>query len=267
MSLKSILEKITEQEEILAQPLDPESKVYGTMQAQQRNAREALNSLNFEYKTTLISQTLLIVAKTESSEVAKHAEELGTFIAYGDSAINNAVNSLDEGFLGKSLSAQTLDDAISIIEDTAVAAGVSGMHISNTLPNLTIIDKSDLADALASPLSQEGNSAGLFLIEMDRLAKKALSEKFDLKVFPVMLTTEHEVLAKSFMSDMSDILPSKPKLISDSVLDIDGEILLDGYDEESVKKALEKVKKSMNPKKQNKKNIADTELSETVEQE
>lgn len=259
--LGKYLQEIIDAETIMGQDLDPYSPVYGTLQAQQRNAKESVVMSRFNYKTELIKRTLLMIVQTNNSpEVMEHASELGTYTSSLDNALNAAVGAIDESsYLGKPFERQTLFDISSLIETASEQSGIDGFVITNgDIPNAVVSSSSVLTDYFANNIASSDQSLALFLIEMDKLTTQAISERFDQKVFPVLLTTKHRLLAQKLMENASSFLSTKPKLISDGG-NIEGSVVLNGSDAESVKEALETIKKETQPQKRNKKQtVAET---------
>lgn len=273
MSLKNILQKIKEHEELIAIEPDPYSPAYPAQQANRRNAMVAIKDLQDEYKRELIDSTLLIVAYGKnSSEFSEKAEQLGTYTGSLDAPMELAVESTNsELFVNKQMNQESLSFTIDVLENIISNAGVSGLSLDYMINSDFVKSKEQYMEFVAGKLAEEDKSIALFFTAMDQLSKKALKDGFDQKVFPVLLTTKYEFLADSLKKSeyFQSLLPYSLSVVSLGKKTPLADFSSSGLDEDSVKEVFSQIKYKVlgiQPKKSKTKKIADTEETETAEQ-
>lgn len=274
MLLRSILDQIKQNKDLIAIEPDPMSPAYPSQQANRRNAMVAIKELQEQYKQALIGNTLLIVATGDGADdFAATAEGLGTYTASMDAPIDLAVDSTNSDlFVGKQMNQEALSFTIDVLENIISNSGVLGLSLDYVIDSSFVKTKEQYAQFVAGKMTDQDNAVALVLSAMDELSKRAASDEFDQKTFPVLLTTKYPFLAESLDRALkgSSLLPHPVSIVMVGAKNkLPYAYQAKDSSEGSVKKVFSDIKNKVlgtSSKKLKNKQIADTEDSDTAEQ-
>lgn len=249
--MKSILEKIKEVTVFANIEVDYDSPMAPSQFATKKRAIEDLEALNAEYTEKLKEETVAIVVTGDlSNDFVSMAEESGVLSANLDSSINTVLSSLNEDiYLNQPISLDTVILADSIITEMARSNGVRsvGINLERVKQDVMVDSKSQFINIITDLLIESDPSV-ILNMAMTSISKVALENEVGKKsgVFPVLFTTSNSKIAESTKNTQNF---KKVVLISAGQSNLNGvEFNLEKVDEDTVKKTLQLIKKSLKEK-------------------